>query len=887
MQNPESFPQSDPSSFDPNVSQPLYHPDFTQFEQQVDESQNHVAQCSELLYDYWKSLQLTLHGLIFRFPKDFIAETQFFITNPSTVVLEILCAIIIAIIMVPESISFAYMVDLGPLVGLHSTCIIMLASAILGCRPAMICGAAGSVCLALQALGGNNGLLQELTYDQRADAIFMTMFFCGIFQVALSWLKFSQYLKLLPQSAIIGFINCLALAVAWSQKHVIETCEPTNGETYLFGQCPSEYIHWFHFDQPELWYTLILFFIGIIVIIAWSFLPKISKVIPSSLIVMIIGCFIEHVIYRQIFHIQTRTLKETAPLHGALPKFHFPTIVSTSETHTWSYILSYAASAAIIGTLETLLTVIAMNNQLDILTSDADLNKETFAQGVGNIICSMTGSIGGCALIGESNLNILNGARHRLSAIISSLFLFATILWISPVINYIPVASLGSVIICVAFQTFYWNTFTILHKMRRHDAFIIIVVMVLGWFTNLAIAMGIGFIIAAFSLVLDNSNTLQIIPASEPQYLSVIVDKSTAYVQDDDDTINHDDVNSINIQTSPYANQYEPQHSNLNNPGQTDDPNIISVQYPQPITTQGEIELHPHQTVFLSPSHLVSSPRSLESPRAPSPSTMAALDRQFCLHFLPDSSLQTQNLHNSRNTPHNQLELQRLSSNSDTEIHSKSQHQTPSNHHETVELDNTASITQVTVSKLVQTYYLSGLLFFGNVSTFQDRFFPSNDPTWVCLDFSRCVLNDYSAISALHILLQRYDDAGVRIKLTSLSDARSRRHLMQFAPLREKLCRIDYQTYILLTSDEQRQRQEIVASNRLTGHEENNDSQTFLSRILSFGLSRPHRDRESAAAIADDNDNDDDEDYTNNNAQTTNSVTTSSRYRAMNGAQDE
>jgi len=299
---------------------------------------------------------------------------------------EVLSGLTVALALVPEAIAFALIAGLSPLTGLYAAFVVGLVTSIFGGRPGMISGATGAVAI----------VLVELAISHGAEYIFATVILAGLIQMIVGFLRLGKLIRLVPQSVIFGFVNGLAIIIFSSQ---LSTFQTPNGE-------------WLGFDK-------MLPLIGLVVLtmlIIWL-LPKLTKAFPASLaaILTIFG-----LVY--FLNIDTKTVGDIASIEGTFPPFHIPIIPFNFET--LMLILPYAAVVAGVGLIESLLT---LNIVDEITESRGSGNKEAFGQGLANFASGFFSGMGGCAMIGQSLINVSNGARSRLSGIIAAIMLLVFI----------------------------------------------------------------------------------------------------------------------------------------------------------------------------------------------------------------------------------------------------------------------------------------------------------------------------------------------------------------------------------------------------------------------------------------------------------------------------
>lgn len=382
---------------------------------------------------------------------------------------EILSGLTVALALVPEAIAFALIAGLSPLTGLYAAIVMGLVTSILGGRPGMISGATGAVAVVIVALAISHGV----------EYVFATVVLAGVIQVLAGVLKLGKLMRLVPQPVIFGFVNGLAIIIFMAQLDQFK--DPTG--SWLTG-------------------TPLFVLLGLVLLtmlIIWG-LPKITKAIPASLVAILtlFGLVMA-------FGINTHTVGDIASIQGGFPPFHLPNVPFTFET--LSIIFPYAAIMAAVGLIESLLT---LNIVDEITETRGSSNKEAVAQGVANMLSGVFSGMGGCAMIGQSLINISSGARARLSGIVAALALLMFVMFGSGVIEQLPMAALTGVMIMVAIGTFEWASLRTFNRMPKSDVFVIVVVtlvtVVLG---NLALAVFVGVIISALVFAWDNAKRIR------------------------------------------------------------------------------------------------------------------------------------------------------------------------------------------------------------------------------------------------------------------------------------------------------------------------------------------------------------------------------------------
>lgn len=382
---------------------------------------------------------------------------------------EILSGLTVAMALIPEAVAFALIAGLSPLTGLYAAFMMGLVTSILGGRPGMISGATGAVAVILVALAKSHGV----------EYIFATVVLAGIIQVSAGFLKLGKLMRLVPHPVIFGFVNGLAVIIFMSQ---LDQFKDASG-AWMTG-------------------TPLYVLLGLVVLtmaIIWG-LPKLSKAIPASLVAIlsVFGIVVA-------VGIETKTVGDIASISGGFPPFHIPQIPFTLET--LSLIFPYAAIMAGVGLIESLLTL----NIIDEITETRGRgNKEAAAQGIANILSGFFSGMGGCAMIGQSLINVSAGARARLSGIVAAVMLLVFIMFGANLIEQMPMAALTGLMIMVAIGTFEWASLNTFNKMPVSDIFVMVLVtLVTAVLHNLALAVLVGVIIAALVFAWDNAKRIR------------------------------------------------------------------------------------------------------------------------------------------------------------------------------------------------------------------------------------------------------------------------------------------------------------------------------------------------------------------------------------------
>lgn len=417
---------------------------------------------------------------------------------------EVFSGLTVALALVPEAVAFAFVAGIDPLVGLYGAFMMGLITSIFGGRPGMISGATGAMAVVMVALvkigedAGGHGL----------QYLFLTLLLVGIIQISAGLFKLGKFVRLIPHPVMMGFVNGLAIVICMSQfgmfrepvldaaGHKIPLESGVGFETALI-------------QGAELWTMLGLVALTMGIMFG---LPKLTKKIPAALTAILVVAAI--VIFGNM---EVSTVGsfiqdglpdgQTGGIDGGLPQFQsdlFTAIPINFEL--FKTIFPFALILAAIGLIESLMTL----NLIDELTQTrGNSNRECIAQGSANIVNGFFGGMGGCAMIGQSIININSGARGRLSGIIAAVTLLMFILFGAPLIEQVPIAALVGVMFMVVIGTFAWSSFRILPKIPLTDAFVLILVSGMTVIFDLAIAVVAGVIVSALVFSWENAKRIR------------------------------------------------------------------------------------------------------------------------------------------------------------------------------------------------------------------------------------------------------------------------------------------------------------------------------------------------------------------------------------------
>lgn len=379
---------------------------------------------------------------------------------------DVLAGITTSFALVPECIAFALVAQLNPLMGLYGAFIICTITALMGGRPGMVSGAAGSMAVVIVALVVQHG----------AQYLLATVVLSGLLMMLFATLRLGKLVRMVPHPVMLGFVNGLAIVIAMSQ---LEHFKADGG--WLQG-------------ESLLWMAGL---VALTMVVVYG-LPRLTKAVPPALVAILgVG------LLTWGLQLPTRTLGDMAHIAGGWPTLAWPEVPLTLET--LQIIAPYAVLMAMVGLLETLLT---LNLTDEITQTRGRTNRECLALGVANVSSGLAGGMGGCAMIGQTMINLNSGGRGRVSGVVAGVMVLLFVLVLSPLIEQIPLAALVGVMFVVAQQTFAWGSLRVFNKVPRQDAIVIVLVTVVTVLTDLAVAVVCGVIIAALSFAWQHAREL-------------------------------------------------------------------------------------------------------------------------------------------------------------------------------------------------------------------------------------------------------------------------------------------------------------------------------------------------------------------------------------------
>lgn len=395
---------------------------------------------------------------------------------------DVLSGLTVALALVPEAVAFAFVAHVDPLVGLYAAFIVGLITAIFGGRPGMISGATGALAV----------VMVSLVLDHGVEYLFATVLLMGLLQILAGVFKLGKFIRMVPYPVMLGFVNGLAIVIFLAQLGQFKVPDE------------SGVMQWMQGSAMYIMLGLVVLTMAII-----HFLPKFTTAIPSSLaaIVVVTGIVIGFDLDTRnvVDFLRSMTGDASATLAAGLPSFHIPSVPFNLET--LQIIFPYALILAAIGLIESLLTLTLID---EITQTRGNGNKECIGQGAANMTCGVFGAMGGCAMIGQSMININSGGRSRLSGITAALMLLVFILFTASLIEMIPLAALVGVMFMVVLGTFEWSSLRIMNKVPKSDAFVIVLVSGVTVFTDLAIAVCVGVIVSALVFAWEHAKHIYI-----------------------------------------------------------------------------------------------------------------------------------------------------------------------------------------------------------------------------------------------------------------------------------------------------------------------------------------------------------------------------------------
>ncbi len=384
--------------------------------------------------------------------------------------IDILAGLTVALALVPEAVAFSFVAGVHPLVGLYAAFIVGLITALIGGRPGMISGATGALAVVMVSLVSQHGV----------EYLFATVVLMGLIQLFVGFMRWGKFIRLVPHPVMLGFVNGLAIVIFLAQLSQFKVPGNEGVAAGGHGLGGGEWL-----SGTALYMMLGLTALTMATI---QFAPRfLTRIVPAPLLAILV---VSAVVIG--FNLDVRSVGDLASIEGGLPAFHIPMVPLTWET--LEIIGPYALILAAIGLIESLLT---LNLVAEMTGSRGGASRECVAQGTANVVTGFFGGMGGCAMIGQSMINVKSGGRTRWSAISAALFLLVFILFASDLIEQIPLAALVGVMFMVVIGTFVWRSIRIMSRVPLSDALVIVLVTLVTVWTDLATAVVVGVIISA------------------------------------------------------------------------------------------------------------------------------------------------------------------------------------------------------------------------------------------------------------------------------------------------------------------------------------------------------------------------------------------------------
>lgn len=391
--------------------------------------------------------------------------------TPTRIKTEVLAGLTVALALVPEAVAFAFVAGVHPLVGLYAAFIVGLITSLAGGRPGMISGATGALAVVMVALVAQHGV----------EYLFATVVLMGVLQLLAGAFRLGKFIRLVPHPVMLGFVNGLAIVIFLAQMSQFQVINEMGAKEWMAGLPLATML------------GLVALTMGII----WL-MPKLTTAVPAPLAgIAIVAAVVIG------FGLDVPRVGDLASIKGGLPVFHVPMV--PFNLATLEIIFPYAVILAAIGLIESLLT---LNIVGEMTGKRGGASRECMAQGLANTVTGFFGGMGGCAMIGQSMINVKSGGRTRLSAFAAAAFLLLFILVASNLIEQIPLAALVGVMFMVVIGTFAWQSLRIMQRIPLNDAFVIVLVTGVTVMYDLAIAVVVGVIVSALSYAWTNARRI-------------------------------------------------------------------------------------------------------------------------------------------------------------------------------------------------------------------------------------------------------------------------------------------------------------------------------------------------------------------------------------------
>ncbi|WP_243228984.1 SulP family inorganic anion transporter [Microbacterium sp. CIAB417] len=408
--------------------------------------------------------------------------------SPRLLTREALAGLVVGLALIPEAISFSIIAGVDPKVGLFSSFIMAVTIAFVGGRPAMISAATGAVALVIAPVAREYGM----------DYFIATVMLAGVFQILLAVLGVAKLMRFIPRSVMVGFVNALAILIFSAQlPHLV--------------------------DVPWLVYPLVTG--GILIMV---FMPRLTKVIPAPLVSIILVTAVV-----VVFALNVPTVGDEGELPRSLPELFIPNVPLTWETFT--LIAPFALAMALVGLMESLMTAKLVD---EITDTHSRKTREAWGQGVANVLSGLFGGMGGCAMIGQTMINVkASGARTRISTFLAGVFLLILVVALGDFVAIIPMAALVAVMVMVSVGTFDWHSIrpSTLRRMPKSETFVMLATVVVVVLThNLAIGVVVGVFVASVLFVRRVAHVVTVTRTAGPDAAHYVVDGELFFASSND-----------------------------------------------------------------------------------------------------------------------------------------------------------------------------------------------------------------------------------------------------------------------------------------------------------------------------------------------------------------
>ncbi|HUN00544.1 MAG: sodium-independent anion transporter [Halothiobacillus sp. 20-53-49] len=396
-------------------------------------------------------------------------------SSPKT---ELLSGLTVALALVPEALAFALIAHVNPLMGLYAAFLMAFITAAIGGRPGMISGATGATAVVMVALVASHGVQYLLA----------ALLLMGAIQILVGALKLGKYIRIVPYPVFLGFVNGLAIVIFLAQLDHFKVKGADGALHWVVG-------------------TPLMVMLGLIILtmaIA-HFLPKLTRAVPSALVAIVVTSLLAIGLVALFPDLHTKTVGDISSIAGGLPSFHIPDFPLTWAA--FMIVLPYSVVLAGVGLIESLLSLQLVD---DVTETRGQPNRECVAQGAGNIACGFLGGMGGCAMVGQTIINVESGGRGRLSGMAAGGFLLLFILFLAPWIELIPLATLIGIMFMVVIGTFEWGSLRLFGKVPRQDIFVGLLVAGVTVLTDLAVAVISGVIVSALVFAWNHARELRV-----------------------------------------------------------------------------------------------------------------------------------------------------------------------------------------------------------------------------------------------------------------------------------------------------------------------------------------------------------------------------------------